>query len=354
MSSSKRVQYKYIFAVVILFLVLTLAYLLNSRYGATDHRDELNHLEAQKASIADVFLHKEEITLTGDSLNPVFTIWDPLVLDSIIVLSDFVGNRILFFNKNNRLIRSVGRRGTGPSEFQLPYGVVVDRNQHYYVNDRGNMRVQIFDRNYELIKTFTTPGQNETILLRKNTPVPNIILIGASSCQKGLCLIREFDPEGNTVRDFAYYTGDFHLYTWTATIDSEGKIYLINILSNVIDVYDSRGRHVNKISLNSPSMTTLFIPDDASFTDIGEYLKKPHTRVVNLKVISEYLLVCIESQHPKAYTIDIYSTNGKLLYYGIEIPGMIARSKNDTIYFYQKDESQYGKIDFGGYHLNIK
>lgn len=141
MSSSKRVQYKYIYAVVILFWVITLGYLLNPRYGSTDHSGNSEHLEAQKATITDVFLLKEEITLTGDSLNPVFTIWDPLVLDSIIVLSDFVGNRILFFHKNNRLIRSVGRQGTGPSEFQLPYGVVVDRNQHYYVNDRGNMRV---------------------------------------------------------------------------------------------------------------------------------------------------------------------------------------------------------------------
>jgi len=43
------------------------------------------------------------------------------------------------------LIREWGTPGTGPGQFQNPYGIVIDENQIVYVTDEANNRIQTFD-----------------------------------------------------------------------------------------------------------------------------------------------------------------------------------------------------------------
>lgn len=67
--------------------------------------------------------------------------------DGELYVSDGYGqHRMHRFDKNGRVIRSWGAKGTGPSEFALPHDVVVDSRDRVLACDRENGRVQVFDR----------------------------------------------------------------------------------------------------------------------------------------------------------------------------------------------------------------
>lgn len=76
-----------------------------------------------------------------------------------IYISDGYGNsRIVKFDKNGKFIKSWGKYGTGPSEFNLPHSVAVDSRGRVYVGDRENQRIQIFDEDGNFLTQWTGIG----------------------------------------------------------------------------------------------------------------------------------------------------------------------------------------------------
>lgn len=63
-----------------------------------------------------------------------------------IFVADGEGNsRIVKFDRNGKFLKAWGRKGKGPSEFNVPHSVVADLQGRVYVADRENNRIQIFD-----------------------------------------------------------------------------------------------------------------------------------------------------------------------------------------------------------------
>jgi hypothetical protein len=58
-----------------------------------------------------------------------------------------VGNaRVAKFDKDGHFIKSWGYRGTEAGQFNMLRGIAVDGQDHVYVADAGNKRIQVFDR----------------------------------------------------------------------------------------------------------------------------------------------------------------------------------------------------------------
>jgi hypothetical protein len=55
-------------------------------------------------------------------------------------------DRILKFTPQGKLIKTWGKRGTGPGEFNQPHALALDSQGRLFVGDRGNNRVQIMDQ----------------------------------------------------------------------------------------------------------------------------------------------------------------------------------------------------------------
>jgi sugar lactone lactonase YvrE len=55
-------------------------------------------------------------------------------------------NRVLKFTKDGKLIKSWGKLGTGPGEFDQPHALAFDSKGRLLVGDRNNNRIQIFDQ----------------------------------------------------------------------------------------------------------------------------------------------------------------------------------------------------------------
>jgi len=72
------------------------------------------------------------------------------------------GNNIVFkFSKDGTLIKSWGKHGTGPGEFDQPHSLAFDSKGRLYVADRSNNRIQIFDQDGNFIselRQFSRPS----------------------------------------------------------------------------------------------------------------------------------------------------------------------------------------------------
>jgi len=70
-------------------------------------------------------------------------------------VSDGYGNtRVAKFDKNGKFLMTWGTRGTGPSQFNTPHSITIDRSRRVYVSDRANNRIQVFDENGTYLDAF--------------------------------------------------------------------------------------------------------------------------------------------------------------------------------------------------------
>jgi hypothetical protein len=69
--------------------------------------------------------------------------------------------RIMKFSKDGKLIKTWGKKGSGPGEFDTPHALAMDSQGRLFVADRNNNRVQIFDQEGNYIadwKQFSRPS----------------------------------------------------------------------------------------------------------------------------------------------------------------------------------------------------
>jgi len=54
--------------------------------------------------------------------------------------------RVVKFSKDGKFIKTWGKKGTAPGEFDTPHGIAFDSKGRVFVADRNNNRIQIFDQ----------------------------------------------------------------------------------------------------------------------------------------------------------------------------------------------------------------
>jgi hypothetical protein len=69
--------------------------------------------------------------------------WDS---DNNVYITDgYINSRVAEFDRNGDWVKSWGEPGTGPGQFNVLHSIVIDRDNHIYIADRGNGRIQVFD-----------------------------------------------------------------------------------------------------------------------------------------------------------------------------------------------------------------
>ena len=66
--------------------------------------------------------------------------------------------RIVKFSKDGRFIKTWGRKGAGPGEFDVPHTLVIDKRGRLLVGDRTQQAVQIFDQDGRYLWKWTHLG----------------------------------------------------------------------------------------------------------------------------------------------------------------------------------------------------
>lgn len=182
--------------------------------------------------------------------SPTDVAWDSD--DNIYVSDGYVNSRVAKFDKHGNWIKSWGTRGTGgthanenPSQFNTPHNIAIDRQNHVYVADRGNRRIQVFDRdgNFERFIFQNAPYDKKHHPVLGNLPAnpPD------ESAPWALCIT-------NTPTQYLY------------SVDSEpGRLYKMSLDGKILGMLGASGHDMGQFNwphgLACPSENVVIVAD---------------------------------------------------------------------------------------------
>jgi streptogramin lyase len=76
--------------------------------------------------------------------------------------------RVLKFSKDGRFIKSWGKRGRAPGDFETPHALAMDSRGRLFVGDRENNRIQIFDQEGKFLEEWKQFGRPSGIFIDRN------------------------------------------------------------------------------------------------------------------------------------------------------------------------------------------
>jgi len=92
--------------------------------------------------------------------------------DGTIFVADGHGGdsnaRIVKLAPDSKVIKSWGKKGSGPGEFNEPHGIALDTAGRVFVADRVNSRIQIFDSDGKFIAEWKQFGRPSAVFIDRN------------------------------------------------------------------------------------------------------------------------------------------------------------------------------------------
>jgi NHL repeat len=172
--------------------------------------------------------------------------------DNIYISDGYINSRVAKFDKHGNWIKSWGERGTGgehanenPSWFSTPHNIGIDRQNNVYVADRGNRRIQVFDRDgkFQRFILLNAPYDKKRHPVLGNLPANQ----PDETAPWTICI-----TQGPTQ----------YLYT----SDSEpGRVYKLSLDGKMLGMFGESGHDVGQFSwvhgLACPAENTLYIAD---------------------------------------------------------------------------------------------
>jgi 6-bladed beta-propeller len=73
--------------------------------------------------------------------------------NNVFITDGYINSRVAEFDRDGNWVKSWGEPGTGPGQFRTLHSIVIDRDNHIYIADRGNARIQVFDTSGKLLNT---------------------------------------------------------------------------------------------------------------------------------------------------------------------------------------------------------
>jgi hypothetical protein len=181
---------------------------------------------------------------------PTDVAWDSD--DNIYISDGYINSRVAKFDKHGNWVKSWGERGLGgthanenPGSFNTPHNIGIDRANNVYVADRGNRRIQVFDRDgkFERFIFLNAPYDKKRHPVLGN-PNPN--------------------PPDETQPWTICITQGPTQYLYTS--DSEpGRIYKLTLDGKILGMLGESGHDQGQLNwvhgLACPSDNTLFVAD---------------------------------------------------------------------------------------------
>jgi DNA-binding beta-propeller fold protein YncE len=170
---------------------------------------------------------------------PTGIAWLP---DGTFFVSDGYDNaRVVKFDKTGKFLKSWGRKGTAPGEFNGVHAIAVDAERRVYVVDRNNARIQIFDEHGKFLDQWPNFSSPTQIVVSQDQFVW-VSDGGVGGRGGGANRLLKYDKNGKLLTYWGTqgtFPGamagphDFH-------VDSDGNLYVSNGLDQRVDKYVPR------------------------------------------------------------------------------------------------------------------
>jgi len=151
-----------------------------------------------------------------------------------------------------RFAKAIGRKGTGPAEFDRPGALALDAQGNLFAIDGGNARVQVFDANLRFVRAFGEAGDGDGQLLTPLdiavAPAGDVVYVVDGEQRR----IQAFDRDGRFL--FAAGRGrevtvppqspGYFLFPFGVAIASDGQLYVTDCGDHAVQRFDARGRSI--------------------------------------------------------------------------------------------------------------
>ncbi len=272
------------------------------------------------------------------------------------LLDSKVGN-VKKYDQRGNLIFSLGRKGEGPGEFELPLDFFLSKYKIYIIDPMRRL-LSIFNKNGNFEDSFKIKDGRQVKLDKEGEK----IIISApwvKSEKEGYC-IHIYNKEGKLVKSF-FPIANIVLKNnmkcdWTYfDLDRENYIYAVQEMEYKIFKYSVNGdlsKTFSKInSYYSPPPSELF--KEFYLREALEKWIKSWTHVAGIYVSNNLLIVNLRNFEPEEYIIDIYDLNGNFILGGLKTSyRMLCSDQRGNIYFLSETEKGF-KIIFNIFKTSI-
>jgi len=164
----------------------------------------------------------------------------------------YINSRVAKFDKDGNWIKSWGEPGTGPGQFSTPHSIAVDAQDHIYVADRGNRRIQVFDTQGQFLRQIVIdvpadPAARPAIGNKPEGPVSGGNQTQAPGAPWAICIT----PPPHQV----LFSSDGY----------PGRIYKLDLDGRVLGVLGESGKQMKQFGwiheIACPSENTLFVAE---------------------------------------------------------------------------------------------
>lgn len=132
-----------------------------------------------------------------------------------------------FTADGGNLLGVIGCYGYGPGQFNRPEGLCVDKDERVYVADSCNHRIQVFEPDGKLLRSYGRPGDKDGQM-----SYPYDICVDTAGfqfvCEFGNSRIQVFDSRDQhveTIGEPGRHPGQF-ANPWSVALDSRGNLYV--------------------------------------------------------------------------------------------------------------------------------
>jgi len=277
----------------------------------------------------DIIDFKEELVIREDKLGNQFTFWGltNLLVDeqgNIYVMDSKEAN-IKVFDGRGRFLRTIGKKGQGPGELEVPESMDLFHQNQIAVYDPGNRRLTFFDLEGEFIRSLSTANFYITSV-RIDSRGDLFGLVSTSRDGLPRYELQKWDSDLNHLKtlDGADMPSESYLHLFEAmpsfALSKGGLIFYGYPGQYEIKVFDNDGTVIKKILKDSRTAKIPQREKDLALNKIPPGLKMvipnyyaPYYRAYSDDEGRLIVLVRYALGTKKTYNYDVFSPDGKFL-----------------------------------------
>jgi hypothetical protein len=161
----------------------------------------------------------------------------------------YINSRVAEVDKNGNWIKSWGEPGSQPGQFNTPHSIAIDAEDHIYVADRGNRRIQVFDRAGTFLRQITIDVPADPNARPAIGNKPELPMTGSQTMAPGAPWAICITPAPHQV----LYSSDGY----------PGRIYKLSLEGKVLGVLGESGKQLKQFGwiheIACPSENVLFV-----------------------------------------------------------------------------------------------
>ncbi len=164
-----------------------------------------------------------------------------------LYVADRAWNLVFVFDLNGGGVRTIGDQERYPLTW--PVGVALDARENVYVTDTGSHSVRVYDKSGTFLRGIGKEALVRPTGIAVDTVRGRLYVVDTGRKDgDGAHRVKVFDLEGHLQQEIGHRgdgDGEFNFPTF-ASLDAEGRLYVVDSVNNRIEVFDSSGKFLWK------------------------------------------------------------------------------------------------------------